>query len=85
MEISNEQAEHICIEAGMQEILPKARVFDVLKEWREPVFDTDVFVPGTAWKLYNDFTHVAKMCSPARQLHVVESALELIAPNLATA
>jgi len=85
MEISNEQAEHICVEAGMRELLPKARVFDVIQEWREPVFDKDVFVPGTAWKLYNDFTHVAKLCSPHRQLEVCEGALELIAPNLATA
>lgn len=83
MEISDQQAEHICVEAGMRELLPKARVFDVIQEWREPVFDRDVFVPGTAWKLYNDFTHVAKLCSPHRQLEVCEGALELIAPNLA--
>jgi hypothetical protein len=78
MHMDDGQAAQCILEAGSRELLPLARTKDVWEEWKNPIFSDSDFEPGTAWKLYGDITHVAQKCSPARQLHAVQRASELV-------
>jgi len=66
------EATNSSLEGGS--IIPMARAADIWEEWKNPVFNKDDFEPGTAWKLYGDFTHVAQKCSPHRQHEIVKRA-----------
>jgi hypothetical protein len=76
--ISDGNAAQCILEAAKSGIIPLARCSDIWSEWKEPIFSEQDFKPGTAWKLYGDFTHVAQKCSPARQLQVVEQASKIV-------
>jgi hypothetical protein len=76
--ISDGNAAKCILEAATRGIIPLARTADIWSEWKEPVFSEQDFEPGTAWKLYGDFTHVAQKCSPQRQLQVVQQASSIV-------
>jgi hypothetical protein len=80
--VSDADAHRLILEAGDQGILPLARTVDVYREWHEPTFAKSDFEPGTAWKLYNDFTFVSQKCSPQRQHQIIEQVYSLITANL---
>jgi len=79
MPMSNAKAHNLILEAGDKGIIPLARCVDVYREWQNPTFSRADFKEYTGWKLYNNFTHIAQKCSPARQHQIVEQAYELVA------
>jgi hypothetical protein len=76
--ISDGNAYHCILESAKRGIIPLARAVDIYSEWKEPVFSKEHFEPGTAWKLYGDFTHVAQKCSAQRQLQIVKEASGIV-------
>lgn len=81
--VGDDLASKIILEAtrerpGIGRILPKAQGADVWEEWTNPIFSAEDFPPGTAYKLYSDFTHVSQKCSPHRQMQINTGVGDLI-------
>ena len=60
------QAHHLMVEAIRANIHPASRLPKVIEAWEEPAHE--VFLPRTAWSLFNAFTEVQKGAPPRAQM-----------------
>ena len=72
LQVSQERAHHLMVEAIRKGVLPASRLPKVIDAWEDPRHEE--FQPRTAWSLFNAFTEVLKTGAPRQQ---VEGSLRL--------
>jgi len=75
---SEQQFDTIVRRALADEIMPAARVRDLVREWEKPRYSSEDFEHHTAWKAYGDMTYVAQKCSGDTHLRVLDKGSQLV-------
>lgn len=63
--MSDDKAYAAIVRATLAQVIPNARIKDVVEQWHEPAHEE--FAPRTGWSLFNGFTEVLK-AYPVEQL-----------------
>lgn len=76
IEITQEQASHLILQAHRKDLVPFRHLEAVDKTWQKPPHE--IFQPRTAWSMYNAFTEVAKQkLSAPKQLHMYRGLYDM--------
>lgn len=80
-------ADHLMVKAIRANVMPASRLPLLMEAWEHPTHPE--FEPRTAWSLFNSFTEVHKLASPALQIegslrlsNLFRTELNLVEPSL---